>query len=344
MSRTISRRAAFARLGVGYSVGALRGLSQDRSTVQTVTGPLASSQLGVTLIHEHIVTDLRAPEERRPGDYDREEAFRVALPYLRELREAGCASIVEITPLHIGRDAEVLRRLSEASGLNIIAATGVYGAAGGKFVPEYAYREAAERIAERYIAEAREGIGSTGVRPGVIKTGVNGRAPLPALEKKLVQAAALAHKATGLTVASHTGPGLAALAQLDILREVGVPPSRFIWVHAHNERDHELHYRAARSGAWVEFDGLSEKSLDWHLDCVRAMSEAGLLNRTLVSHDAGWFRPGEPGGGEYRGYILLFQEFVPRLRRSGFSDAEIDRLLVVNPREALASDMNALGD
>lgn len=339
MSRTIGRRAALARLGMGCSVAALSGLSQQRSTVQTVTGPLASSQLGVTLMHEHIVTDLRAPELRRSGDYDREEAFRVALPHLRELREAGCASLVEITPTNIGRDVEVLQRLSRASGLNIIAATGIYGAAEGKFIPAYAHQETAEELAERYIVEARQGVGASEVRPGIIKTGVNRQVPLPAVEKKLVRAAALAHKATGLTVASHTGPGLAALAQVDILAEVGVPPTNFIWVHAHNERDHELHYQAARSGTWVEFDGLSEKTLDWHLVCVRSMAEAGLLNRTLVSHDAGWFRPGESGGGSYRGYTFLFREFVLRLRRSGFSDSEIDQLLVVNPREALGHNL-----
>jgi phosphotriesterase-related protein len=287
-------------------------------------------------MHEHIVTDLRAPEQRRSGDYYPEEAFRVALPHLKELQEAGCSSLVEITPMHIGRDVEVLRRLSKASGLNIVAATGIYGAADGKFVPGHADRETAEQLAERYVDEARQGVGTTGIRPGIIKTGVNGRTPLPALEKKLVRAAALAHKATGLTVASHTGPGLPALAQLDILAEMGVPPSDFIWVHAQNEQDHEMHYQAARSGTWVEFDGLSEKSLDWHLACVRAMAEAGLLNRTLVSHDAGWYRPGESGGGRYRGYTLLFREFLPRLRQSGFSGAEIDQLLVVNPREALA--------
>lgn len=321
---------------MGCQVATLPGLSMERSTVQTVTGPLPSSRLGVTLMHEHIVTDLRAPEQRRSGDYDPEEAFRVALPHLKELREAGCSSLVEITPMHIGRDVEVLRRLSKASGLNIVAATGIYGAADGKFVPGHADRETSEQLAERYVDEARQGVGTTGIRPGIIKTGVNGRTPLPALEKKLVRAAALAHKATGLTVASHTGPGLPALAQLDILAEMGVPPSDFIWVHAQNERDHEMHYQAARSGTWVEFDGLSEKSLDWHLACVRAMAEAGLLNRILVSHDAGWYRPGESGGGRYRGYTLLFREFLPRLRRSGFSDAEIDQLLVVNPREALA--------
>jgi phosphotriesterase-related protein len=321
---------------MGLTLARLSGLSSERATVQTVTGPLPASQLGVTLMHEHIVTDLRAPAQRGVGDYNPEAAFRVALPHLNELREAGCRSLVEITPIHIGRDAAVLRRLSEASGLNIVAATGIYGAAEGKFIPAYAHRETAEQLAERYIREAREGISATGVRPGIIKTGVNKRTPLPALEKKLVRAAALAHKATGLTVASHTGPGLPAFAQLDILAAMDVPFSSFVWVHAQNEQDHAMHYKAARAGAWVEFDGLSAKTLDWHLTCVRAMAEAGLLTRTLVSHDAGWYRPGEPGGGRYRDYTLLFREFLPRLRQSGFSDADIDQLLVKNPRAALA--------
>jgi phosphotriesterase-related protein len=256
---------------------------------------------------------------------------------LNELREAGCRSLVEITPIHIGRDAEVLRRLSEACGLNVIAATGIYGAAEGKFIPDYAHQESAEKLAERYVREIREGIDETGVRPGIIKTGVNADAPLPAVEAKLVRAAALAHKATGLTLASHTGSGATALAQIGILREMNVPLSSFIWVHAQNERNHEIHRQAARGGAWVEFDGLSEKSLEWHVSCVRAMAEADLLNRTLVSHDAGWFQPGEPGGGNYRGYTFLFREFLPRLRREGFSDTEVDQLLVKNPLAALTA-------
>jgi phosphotriesterase-related protein len=116
---------------------------------------------------------------------------------------------------------------------------------------------------------------------------------------------------------------------------VGIPPSSFIWVHAQSERDQDLHRQIGRSGAWVEFDGLNQSSLDWHLSCVQAMAEAGLLNRTLVSHDAGWYRPGEPGGGAYSGYTLLFREFLPRLRGAGFSRTEIESLLITNPATAL---------
>jgi phosphotriesterase-related protein len=66
------------------------------------------------------------------------------------------------------------------------------------------------------------------------------------------------------------------------------------------------------------------------------MADAGLLDRTLVSQDAGWYRPGEPGGGDYRGYTLLLEEFIPRLRESGFSGEQVDQLLVKNPAAALS--------
>jgi phosphotriesterase-related protein len=308
---------------------------QTAATVQTVTGPIPVSELGVTLMHEHIVTDLRDPSDRKPGDYSREEAVRVALPHLEELRKAGCRTLVEITPIHIGRDPLALKTLAEKTGLHILCATGIYGAAKQRFIPEYALRESAEELAARYAREFREGIADTGVKPGIIKTGVNAAAPLPEIERKLVRAAALAHKQTGLTVASHTGPGAPALEELEILASEGVAPRSFIWVHTQSEKDHEIHLRAAKEGAWVEFDGIGPKSMDWHLECVRVMAEAGLLHRTLISQDAGWYRPGEPGGGDYRGYALLLAEFVPKLRANGFSEQDVEQLLVKNPAVAL---------
>ncbi|MEZ5366218.1 MAG: hypothetical protein R2748_28745 [Bryobacterales bacterium] len=174
------------------------------------------------------------------------------------------------------------------------------------------------------------------MRPGLIKTGVNKDAPLPEIERKLVRAAALAGAQSGLTVASHTGPAAPALEELDIIQAAGLAPGRFIWVHAHNERDHALHHRLAKEGVWVEFDGLSERSADWHLECLRSMADAGLLGKALLSQDAGWYRPGAERGSRYRGYTYLLETFAPRLVREGFSQAELDQLLITNPARALA--------
>jgi predicted metal-dependent phosphotriesterase family hydrolase len=344
LEHTTSRRSllrglaggAVAALGQGSELFAQQSAPTSGATVQTVNGAILASELGVTLMHEHIITDLRDPAERRPEDYHRDEAVRVALPHLEEVREAGCRTLVEITPIHIGRDPEALRTLAAKSGLNIICASGIYGAAEHLFIPDYALTESAEQLAERYAREFRDGIDNTGVKPGILKTGVNAATPLPEIERKLVLAAALAHLQTGLTVASHTGPGAPALEELEILDTVGVEPRHFIWVHAQTEKDHQIHRRIAKQGAWVEFDGVGPKSLDWHLECVRVMAEAGLLHRTLVSQDAGWYRPGEPGGGEFRGYAVLLAEFVPLLRANGFSAQDVDQLLVKNPAAALA--------
>jgi phosphotriesterase-related protein len=97
-----------------------------------------------------------------------------------------------------------------------------------------------------------------------------------------------------LPIASHTGSGAAALAQLDILQAAAVPLSSFIWVHAQSEKDDELRIRAATRGAWIELDGIAPGTIQRHVDLVVNMKKANLLNHVLLSHDAGWYHVGEP--------------------------------------------------
>lgn len=287
-------------------------------------------------MHEHVVTDLRPPDARAPNDYDRADAVRTATPYLEELKAAGVDALVEPTPIWIGRDAAALKRLSEATGVHIVCATGIYGAANQRFVPPFAFEESAEELAERYVEEHERGIGRTGIRPGIIKTGVNRETPLPEIERKLVRAAALASMTTGLTTASHSGPAAPVWEQLRVLDEVGLPRASFIWVHSQNEPDHRERRRLAAEGVWVELDGIRERSAEQHLDAVKDLAYAGFLDRTLISQDAGWYRPGSERGSKYRGYAFLPTRFVEMLRAAGFSQAEVDRLLIANPARALA--------
>jgi phosphotriesterase-related protein len=170
-----------------------------------------------------------------------------------------------------------------------------------------------------------------------MKIGVDG-APLSAVDAKLVRAAAQTSRRTGLPIASHTAAGAAAMAELELLDAADVPASRFIWVHAHNERDTTFHTRAARAGAWVEFDGVADASVGRHVELVRHMKDQGLLGRVLVSHDAGWYRVGEPAGGQFRPFDTLFTRFVPALVEAGLSRQEVRQLLFDNPRAALAGD------
>ena len=114
-----------------------------------------------------------------------------------------------------------------------------------------------------------------------------------------------------------------------------MPAASFIWVHAQSERDDTFHIEAARRGAWVEFDGISEATVSRHVDLVRRMKAEGLFTRVLVSHDAGWYRVGEAGGGTFRPYDTLFSKFVPALKAAGFTDLDVRQLLVDHPRAAL---------
>ena len=126
----------------------------------------------------------------------------------------------------------------------------------------------------------------------------------------------------------------AALEQLAILREEGVDPTAWIWVHAQNEKNRDLHLHAGRQGAWVEFDGVGPKSIEEHVTLVQAMRKHELLGRVLISHDAGWYSVGEPRGGDFRSYDTLFTEFLPALKKAGFSDDDIELLTVTNPAKS----------
>lgn len=334
----ISRRdliGGLAALAAGRAPGGASAAAA--STIQAVTGPVAADALGLTLMHEHVLVDFIGAEQVSPARYDADEAFRIVLPYLQRARALGCVTLVECTPAYLGRDPRLLKRLAEASRLNIFTNTGYYGGAKDKHLPRHAFTETAEQLSARWRAEFDDGIDGTGIRPAFMKIGVD-EAPLSEVDAKLVRAAALTSKATGRPVASHTSTGAAALAEIEILERAGVPPGRFIWVHAHNERDASFHTRAARAGAWVEFDGIADASVLRHVALVRQMKADGLLGRVLVSHDAGWYHVGEPGGGTFRPFDTLFTTFMPALRDAGFSSADIGQLLVDNPRRALAQD------
>lgn len=312
----------------------------------TVNGYLDASEMGVTLVHEHLFADLRSYDEQTAKrlEIETDEVIEVALPYLKQIRELGCRTLVDCTATHLGRHPALLKRLAAASGLHILTVTGAYLAADERFVPEYVRRESSDQLARRWIDEWRYGIEDTGVRPGLIKLGLNGGA-LTALEETAFRAAVETHQETGLTIATHIGPwrepepglnGTTVAHVLRILDEAQVSPSAWVWYHTQSEKDASHHVHAAERGAWVSFDGVAPETVDHYVALVRTMKERGLLHRVLVSHDAGWYTAGAPRGGTFRSFDTVFTRFMPRLRANGFSEAEIAQLFVRNPAEAFA--------
>jgi phosphotriesterase-related protein len=145
-----------------------------------------------------------------------------------------------------------------------------------------------------------------------------------------------------MVIASHTGPDNPAFAQINILKSYGVNPSSFIWVHA-QQGTLKGNIRAANQGTWISLDNVNtdnnrgvedEFSVAWYAERIWSLKEAGLLSRVLISHDAGWYSPGQENGGNFRGYSGIFTTLVPALSERGLNQTEIAQLLITNPQEA----------
>ena len=162
------------------------------------------------------------------------------------------------------------------------------------------------------------------------------------IDARLVRAAALTHLETGLVMAIHTGDKLEAVKrQREILREEGVHPGAWIWVHAQNVKKIDELFWAADRGAWIEFDGISEKNAPGHLDLVNQMKEKGFLGQVLLSHDGNSYN----AVGEHsvpKSYDFLFNIFIPLLRESGYSPEEIRALVSGNPRKAFTVNIRRI--
>ena len=303
----------------------------------TVTGEMEADDMGLTLPHEHVLVDFIGADSVEPPRYNRDAAFGIILPHIQELKNYGVKTFVECTPKFLGRDVLLLKKLSTETGIRFLTNTGFYGAQNNKFIPAQVQTMAAEEIARFWIAEFEQGIDGTGIRPGFIKIAIERRA-LSDFHARLAKAAALAHKATGLTIMSHTGPAVGAFQQLEILKAEGVAPDAFIWTHAHNETDLSKQVEAARAGAWVALDAFwgKEGQAENLVRMVVNLKQNNCLHRVLLSHDAGWYDPEKPDGAGYQPHTLLFGQLLPALKKAGISDADLHQVLVNNPAKAFA--------
>ncbi len=339
----ISRRIFLEQAGALVAMSALPNRTQgfQNDYAMTVTGPVNVSQLGLTLSHEHILVDFIGADKVNKNRYDRDEVFKTALPFLKDVKNRGCNTFIDCTPPYIGRNVQLLKDLAKETGLHILTPTGYYGAAQEKYIPQHGYTESAQQLSSRWIKEWMDGIEGTTIKPGFIKTGVD-KAPISDVQRKLIDAAALTHLATGLTIGVHTGDGAAADTQLEILASRKVSPAARIWIHAQNEKDHAFHVRAAQRGSWVSFDGIRKESVAENVKFFQVMKREGLLNFALASQDSGWYNVGDPGGGKFNHYNDIFTDFIPALKKNGFTQKEIDTIFITNPAKAFTIKIRKL--
>ncbi len=310
----------------------------------TVLGPKSVSDMGVTLSHEHLFADLRPYSEqiKSPLNLNQNEVVTTVLPHLDEVKHLGFNTFIDCTAVGLGRNPSLLKELASITGMNIVTTTGAYLSADLQYKPDYFDAMSAQQLAEKWIGEWLKGIDGTGIKPGIIKIGVSGGA-LSSDEKKLVKAAILTHKKSGMVIASHVGPwrdvkpgfnGISALEQIKFLKDEGVSPNRWIWMHAQNEVDFQFHQQALAQGAWLSYDGYRPEQTQIYLDLIARIKKEGYLKNLLVSQDAGWYTAAEPNGGKFNSFAPLKTHLMAALRNEGFTSEDVSQIFVHNPAEA----------
>lgn len=314
----------------------------DELLLESVRGSFTSSEINWALTHEHITTDFIGAEKVPQPQYSRDSAIAIIQHHLANLKTSGINTLMECTPNYIGRDIQLLKALAEITGMHILTNTGYYAAVEKKFIPSHAFSESAEQLANRWIAESEKGIDGTEIKPGFIKIGYDA-GTLDSLEKKLLKAAILTHKSTGLTIAIHCGNGVPAWESYEIIRSEGLSANTMVWVHAQNATLAE-NIAMAKNDAWVSLDGVNVNNFQTYLDRVIAFHEHGLLNRLLISHDDGWWVVKDEKTGEIQldpfkqgaPYLAIPERLLPELLKNGLTDVQIDQLMRLNPGMAFA--------
>lgn len=336
--------------------------------IVTVLGPIAPEELGTTLSHEHLLFDLRALWEQPPPDRawiadaeptleNRAEIARdlyqsrptlflddpvVAIEEAGRFRDAGGRSIVDLTTIGLAPDPAALRSISIATDLHVVAGAGYYRA---KTLPADALDLPIEVLAEQLEGWLTDGMYGTTVRAGLL--GELGTAsPIRPFEERQLRAAARVQRSTGVAINVH--PDLWShehLRILEILEDAGADLGKVALSHCDQLIEPAWHARIAERGAFLcfdtfgaeftyESDGSREPLDSERIDCLRRLMDAGYTRQLLLSHDICSRLQLHRLGGV--GYDYILRDIVPALRHAGADEADIDRMLVDNPRRFLA--------
>lgn len=301
--------------------------------VQTVLGPIPAAELGVTACHEHLLWHL--PDHLAGEDTDLGlDSIPAAVAELRHFKSAGGNALVEMSTQEIGRSPQELKQLSLASGVHIITVTGHHKE---KFSAASLNGQTVEQIASRMITEIRLGIDDSPIRAGAIKvaTSLNDASES---ERRVIQAAALAHAETGAPITTHTEAGSYAIQQADLLLEAGVLPEKLLIGHLDRNQPREVYFELADRGVFLGFDQIGKEKYwpdNQRAMLIKDLIAAGYERQILLSSDlarkSSWkvHNPNTQG----LGHVLLV--FVPLLKQHGISDLNLRTLLVENPARFL---------
>jgi phosphotriesterase-related protein len=314
------------------------------TSINTVTGPIEVEELGRTLIHEHFVFGYPGYQgDVTLGGFNEEAQLEIAIDIARNLQSFGVKTVVDPTPNECGRNPVFLKKISEATGLQIICASGYYYEGEGA-PPYFKFRQALgpaeNEIYEMFIKEINDGIAGTGIKPGVIKL-ASSKDVISPYEKMFFHAAARAQQETGVIILTHTQEGTMGPEQAKLLIELGADPNKIIIGHMCGNTNPDYHKEVMDQGVRVGFDrfgiqGLVGAPFDQErIQTLLTLINDGYEDKILLAHDTVniWLgRP--PVMNEQVSKIMenwhpthLFLNILPELKQLGVTDTQIEKMI-----------------
>jgi phosphotriesterase-related protein len=319
--------------------------------VNTVLGPKPVSELGKTLVHEHVLCGYPGwfMDARMPP-FIRAEALDRAVDAFQQLHAYGVRTVVDPCPMDLGRDVVFNAEVSQRSGITLISTTGGYFEA--EAITFTLKHFEVDEIADIYQKEIEDGVGASGIKPGLLKI-ATGDGKVSDYERKLVTAAAKVAKRTGVPLLSHTQNCSCGHDQIDIVTGEGNGANRLLVGHSCGRDDSPYQKSLAERGAYVGFDrfGITIFNSDeCRMKNLKQMIDAGYRDSVLVSHDkVNCWMGGIPGVGSPEAVKLvvpnwkmthLFENIFPALVEMGVKQEDLDHIVTVNPRRWFEGDNN----
>jgi len=318
------------------------------AVVQTVTGPLPVQRLGRVLMHEHVFTASPGLREAYPSTFPRAEIRATCIAQLQALKDAGIDTLVDHTTYDLGRDAELLAEISQASGVAIVAATGVW------IEPQrFWHQRAAAEAAELLIADLEDGIADSGIRAGVIKCALD----VPGLQRpgaeRVLRACAIAHRATGVHLSTHTHAATRnGLDQQRVFAEEGVDLRRVVIGHSGDTTELDYLRALLAGGSYLGLDrfGVEDVLADAaRMDVVAALCREGHAERLLLSHDASCWTDRTPQAAlrrlrPHHDHRHVVERIAPGLLERGVTEQQVQTMLAGNPHAIFAAAAPYPGD
>jgi len=318
-------------------------------TIETVKGPVEVDDLGPTLMHEHVFV-LSTEHVQNYGDgswWDEEARVADAVAKLNAVRARGIRTIADPTVWGIGRYIPRIQRIAEQVDLNIIVATGLY--AYEELPHQYAYRgpglllDGPEPMVADFVRDIADGIGSTGVRAAFLKCCVEAAGLTPGVER-IARAVARTHLETGAPITVHTSaPAQTGRLVVDLFGKEGVDLTKVVIGHAGDSNDLDYLMELADAGATLGMDRFGLDLFNPTADrvaTIAALAARGYADRMVLAHDASCFidyfgaahDAVKAAAAPNWHYDFISDDVLPALREAGVTEAQIQQMLVDNPR------------